>query len=354
MPLVVGIAAKFSAAFLTSVSAYEAVWSTTGEHEQIAAIDCRDCEEQLGLIIACTGNGQPARMTINGAATERGRDGEHLPITFIIDGTRFSAVAKTVEYGLIGFTPELTVAYDDPLISALQAGNIAVVLFGGGRSEYGLKGSRAALETFKTHCGWNNVGFRQNMERRQVDAGASLSLDPTGPAITKLAEAITVHGVEPGQAHTPPNQDGELWFTKAYPIVGGVARALFYGIPETDAMVVAARCESSALSFQLSLFLPVPPSSINGQAASVRFEFDGSTITHPGTVTLTNEETTGVEMELSRQDDVWSALSSSKTITLRIADAQAVTVPGAANVASFFVDECARLASPHGLNADNK
>ena len=61
-------------------------------------------------------------MTVNAAASQTGEDGAEAPFTIVIDGDSFTRNARTVEYGMIGFTPEFSMARDDPIVEALQAG----------------------------------------------------------------------------------------------------------------------------------------------------------------------------------------------------------------------------------------
>ncbi len=167
-----------SAAASASAGAYEAGWVATGLYEDIVAVDCRDCEEELGIIIACKGNGKPAEVTVNAAASQSGQDGAEAPVTFTIDGEAFTRTARTVEFGLIGFTPVFSLPPDDPIVAALQGGARAFVTFNGERAKLGLKGSREALDIFKAHCGWTPAGFQQNQERAAAQAASA----PPSPA----------------------------------------------------------------------------------------------------------------------------------------------------------------------------
>ena len=154
-----------SATVSASAWSYEALWSTTGENEEIVAVDCRDCEEELGIIIACKGSGKPAEVTVNAAASQTGEDGAEAPFTIVIDGDSFTRNARTVEYGMIGFTPEFSMARDDPIVEALQAGQKhAMVEFNGQVSDINLKGAREALDSFKTNCGWTQTGVSQEQQ----------------------------------------------------------------------------------------------------------------------------------------------------------------------------------------------
>ncbi|WP_083238948.1 MliC family protein [Methyloceanibacter superfactus] len=168
----------FAAAASSSAWAYQAGWRATGLYEAIVAADCSDCEEELGIIIACKGNGLPAEVTVNAAASQSGQDGAEAPVTFTIDGEDFTRTARTVEYGLIGFTPVFSLPPDDPIVEALQGGSRAFVSFNGARAKLGLKGSREALDIFKAHCGWTEAGFLQNQARAAAQAASA----PPAPA----------------------------------------------------------------------------------------------------------------------------------------------------------------------------
>jgi len=169
----------------SSAWSYEASWSVTGEGEDSAAIDCSDCEEELGIIIACKGKGMPAEVTVNAAASEKGKDGAEAPFTISVDGDAFTRTARTVEFGMIGFTPVFSMAPGDPIVKALQTGeHHASVAFNGGVTPLNLKGAREALESFKERCGWIKTA-----DAGTKDAGAKDASDNSASAQKPIASA---------------------------------------------------------------------------------------------------------------------------------------------------------------------
>ena len=178
-----------------SAWAYRAGWVATGLYEEIVATDCRDCEEELGIIIACKGNGKPAEVTVNAAASETGTEGAEAPVTFTIDGKAFTRAARTVEFGMIGFTPVFNMAPDDPIVAALQAGRRAFVTFNGQRAKLGLKNSRETLDIFKAHCGWTQAGFLQNQQR--AAAQAANAAPPAAPGANPSASQTATASGDP-------------------------------------------------------------------------------------------------------------------------------------------------------------
>jgi len=174
---------------------YDARWSVTGEGEDIVAIDCTDCEEELGIIIACKGKGMPAEVTVNAAASEKGKDGAVAPLTMSIDGDAFTRTAQTVEFGMIGFTPVFGMAPDDPIVEALQAGeHHAFVAFSGDVTPLNLKGAREALETFKERCGWTKTADAGTNDAGAKDAGANdaSAQNPIAVATFKCAKGKSI------------------------------------------------------------------------------------------------------------------------------------------------------------------
>ena len=133
-----------------SAAAYDGRWSAKGLYENIIVTDCSgDCEEEIGIFIACRGLGMPAEIIVNAVGTEVGREGAPAPVTFSFDGQTFTRNALTSSYGMVGYTPILSIAPGDPLIEAMKSGKSARITFNDRVAEIGLKGSRSALTVFE-------------------------------------------------------------------------------------------------------------------------------------------------------------------------------------------------------------
>jgi len=291
-----------------------AEWSVQGTYTDIVATDCRDCEEDLGIIIACTGNGQAAEITVNAAAAETGRDGAFSPVTFSIDGKQLKYDAKTVEFGLIGYTPVFQIAYDDPLTEALQAGHQAKVTFNGEQSLIGLNGSRSALDLFKAHCGWTPEGFQQNLARGESQSTDQSQLPGQPPQQTELPPySQSVLSSSPPM----PDDDGMFWYT-GDGFGGGSPKTLRYALPESDAAVLFASCERRDddgvlaeiyLAFgDLEASAPVTLEITHARGNS-RFS---------GSVFIEGEEHAGSRFVIADGDPIWQAIAASEKISIGI------------------------------------
>lgn len=343
----------------TQASAYSDIWSVTGVYENIVATDCRDCGEDIGVLIACTGNGLPARVTVNAAAAQTGRDGAFAPVTFSVDGRSFTYTAKTVEYGLIGFTPEFLVAYDDPLIPALQAGRDAFVIFNGQQSRIGLKGSRSALNIFKAHCGWTPQGYQQNLARTGAASPPVQAAPPAAPPVSvpqpsKVPQQAPV--AEQPQTGMPPysqtvlaptpveaDANGSFWFT-GDGFGGGSPKSLRYGIPETDAMALFAGCERfdpKGTSVELYTGFGDLPS---GSAVTIVFTHASGSSSYPGKTFIEGEEYAGSRFIVPKGDPVWTAIAASPQFSVGVAGQPEARLNGSSGAAAIgeFANLCNR------------
>jgi len=149
----IGIATSASLA-IAPLEASAREWSVFGRGENIVIADCKNCDEDTGITVTCKGSGRPAEVTVEWAASENGTEGAVVPIEIGIDGQVFNRWAITINYGLIGYTPQFSLSSGDPIIEAMQAGHTAKVKFAGGSKEIFLKGTRRGFDAFKTGCGW--------------------------------------------------------------------------------------------------------------------------------------------------------------------------------------------------------
>jgi hypothetical protein len=317
----------------STVQAYTAEWSVTGTYTEIVAADCRDCEEDIGILFACTGNGQAAEITVNAAASERGQDGAFAPVTFHIDGQRYTYDAKTVEFGLIGFTPVFQISYDDPLTEALQAGRKATVRFNGERSNIGLKGSRSALNVFKAHCGWTPQGYQQNLERtgaQNTDQNQQQEQQSGQQQSGLPPYSQTVLAKNP----PTPGADGLFWYT-GDGFGGGSPKALRYALPETDEAMLSASCERydvNGVLLETYIWFGGMPAD-----APVTLEITHAqgTSRFQGTTFIENEEYAGARFTVPKGDPVWRAIAASGQVSIGIQGENAAQLSGASGSAAL-------------------
>lgn len=250
------------------------VWAVHNSYENITATDCsEDCEEDIGIIFMCQGASQPALVSVPWAAIERGQPGSQRDLTIVVDGQASSYVATLGEYGLVGHIPSFTIHPNDPLIGALQAGNRAEIIFEGGTTTIGLRGSRNALDIFKAHCSWNEV------------------------------------------AQLPPQQPEPqpFWFVSQFADfnTGRQTTQLTFGLPETDAIGFNASCVAGSNNAMIPVdiiadfgnqpaFAQVP---VYIQTASYTSQYQGQ-------VFVDSSEWAGIRTSIPRADPIWSSLQA--------------------------------------------
>jgi len=127
-------------------------WGTSSWPDRIVATDCRECGDDIGMMLTCKKTDEPISVTVHWAAVENGTDNAELPVKITLDDKVFTYQAKSVLFGQIGYTPVFNLKRNDPLISALQKAKTINISFAGGKTDISLKGSRAALGKFKTGC----------------------------------------------------------------------------------------------------------------------------------------------------------------------------------------------------------
>jgi len=380
----------FAAAMLTlavgaaPADAQSRTWSATNTENDIVLTDCRDCGDDIGLIVKCQGPGRPARVFVPWAAVENGEKGGAAEVTIAIDGKTHIRRGTTDYWGMVGYLPRFELGPNDPLVEALQAGQTARISFAGQTTDIGLRGSRIAFRIFKAHCDWTPVSgdagavddiFRGQQGTSQPPTWGggeqSTSQQPGwGKDNQGTSQPPTWGGGEQGTdrqpswgdpqqedpdreqsssfgqpARGPADENGAAWFTNKYTNQenGREGLSLIFGIPETDAIAFVAQCEAGNpgpfIPVQLLVELGGRPSGVPVEAV---FSSGGQTIRHRATVFADNSEWAGAQVPLNIADPVWNALQSGQAVTFGLRDERAVTVPtrGAAGVISSFQSSC--------------
>ncbi len=288
------------------------IWSVTGVYGEIVAADCRDCGEDIGLMLACQGEGLSARMSVPWVAIENGFDGSVLPIEISIGNQQFSYRSTLNEWGMVGFVPEFIVSPNDLIVQALQSGYVARFEFEGISTDVSLRGSYDALEIFKAHCGWNNV------------------------PLTQVANDNSTEIV-------PSSDPFAVWFASQHDDfdTGRQISTLTYGIPETDATGFYASCEPDG-SVQTSLIVDfgdlanTTPVEAFIQTDQLSHRYQGEVFIDP------SGEWAGIGMRMNTTDPIWQAMQSSRQVAFGILDgAQVVTSSqGASQAIAEFIGNC--------------
>lgn len=258
-------------------------WAAFGTYAEITVADCRDdCEEDIGIILQCQGDGQPALVDVPWLGVDQGPAGRVAPLRINIDGQVFTYDARLGNNGLVGHVPAFTLYPGDPLIEAMQAGHVLQVQFDGGVANIGLKGSRAALDVFKAHCGWNGVAQKQ-VQQKQT------------------------------QQKPMPGTQEPFWFATQYNDfdTGRPTSALTFGIPETDATGFSASCIAGSGTIGVDMIVDFGTLG-NGARVSSYIQAQGQTFQFDGAVFVASSEWAGVRAEISADDPVWQAMAGAQ------------------------------------------
>jgi hypothetical protein len=224
----------------TSAAAAEPrMWTANLNGPTVMVTDCRNCGDDVGLMINCKGGGLPAEFVVPWAAMREGVEGSYAPVTIQIGSATFSYPAKTLRFGAIGYPPAFTVAAGDALFPALQSGEQATIRFGTATTKILLNGAGPAIESFKAHCGRN----------------ASTSAAPGQPKIAAAAHLVPLE---------LKDEQGATWsFSRS-----GAAVTAVFGIPETDATSVAIFCANGRAAPVMEFFSA--PARDRGTRATLR------------------------------------------------------------------------------------
>lgn len=281
------------------------VWGTHENGKSLSVADCsRDCKRTINFLMICQGIGNPALVSFPSAGGDIGPVGGIRPLGLFVDGQRFSYQARLSAPGRFGYVPSLQIYPNDPVIEALQAGSQVRVDFDGGEHEFGLTGSRKALDEFQSRCGWNGA--------------ATAPQQPVG--VGSLPQ----------------------WFASQYTDdrTGQRVSALSYGIPESDATAVHASC---FIRGQITLdVLGGTDNRPNGAPVALFIGIGDRSQQYAGQIFYDSSEWSGIRVRMNATDPVWQAMQYASAITFGLANGGQKTLPGqgAAPAVAQFLNAC--------------
>lgn len=305
-------------------------WGVGGSYDTITASDCNgDCEEDKALLIACRGDGLPAMVDALGLGFENGRSGAEDDIYISVGQQVFSYTATINGPGLVGYWPSFFINPNDPIIEALQAGSSARMSVGNTVTDFGLRGSRSALNIFKAHCGWNNV-----------------------PVGTQFADGFPV---TPDQ---PPANDAH-WFASEYndSNTGKSFSSLTFGLPETDAIGFSASCEVGSRNQPIPVDVTLDFGSLRaGASVTTYIQASNQTFQFRGAVFQESSEWAGVRMYIPANDPVWQAMRDEPqnvTYGMYGGSQNTASALGSADAVTQFKNGCERTYGQGSQNPPN-
>jgi len=207
-------------------------WHVSGQGSFVTAADCRDCDEDVGILFECRGLGRAADVSVPAVAVERRPSGRRNKIEFFVDGLGMSYDAEVERQGLVGYVPKLRVRQSDPLIERLAAGSTLRVAFAGRSSKITLRGARAALAAFASQCAWSNA---KALAQPLADAGPADAQGEAGRSQPATPAAASVTG--PVASAERPAMRWQYYAGRR-----GEASRLIFGVPETGDTVLVASC----------------------------------------------------------------------------------------------------------------
>lgn len=363
-------------------------WSASGGKENIVLGDCRDCGDDVGMLVHCRGQTQPAVVTVAWAASETGREQGSVPVSIEVDGQVFQRNGTTVYFGQLGHVPTFELQPNDPLIPALQSGRIANISTNVARTSIGLRGSRDAFEIFKAHCGWNRLPVNDQGGVNQPQGNQPTFTQPQGnqptftqpqgnqptftqpqgnqPTFTQpqgnqptfnqpqgnqpsfSQPQAQPSGVPGTSGSETANADGTQWFTIEHDTAttGKSGTSLIFGIPETDAIAINATCEAGNPGPYIPVMALIDLAGMpNGVPAQAQIQGGAFQKSYQGTVSVLSDEYAGLQLAIPVEDPFWSALSSGQPLSIRAPGGEPATLsaPGSVGAVFRFLEQCRSL-----------
>lgn len=277
-------------------------WGIHDNNGKISVADCsRDCGQTINFLMVCQANGQSAMVNMPSVGTQNGPTGSIRPLRLLIDGQSFTYQARLSRAGIFGHVPGFRLDPEDPVIEALQAGSRVQVEFDGQRRDFGLRGSRKALDAFKAQCGWTGAPTQQTANR----------------------------GPKP------------FWYGNQYidDRTGQMVSSLTFGVPETDAAAVHASCVSNGA---ITLDVLGGTNGPVGSPVALRIGIGNRSQDYNGQVFFDSSEWSGVRVGMNVQDPVWRAMQTATRISFALSNGEQKSLPGqgAGPAVAQFLSAC--------------
>jgi hypothetical protein len=277
-------------------------WGIHDSNGKISVADCsRDCGQTINFLMVCEANGQSATVNMPSAGTQNGPTGSIRPLRLSIDGQSFDYQARLSRAGVFGHVPGFRLDPGDPVIEALQAGSRVQVEFDGQRRSFSLRGSRKALDSFKAQCGWTDASTQQVSSRGPVP----------------------------------------FWYANQYmdDRTGQMVSSLTFGVPETDAAAIHARCASDGM---ITLDVTGGTNGPVGSPVALRIGIGNRSQDYDGQVFFDSSEWSGVRVRMTVQDPVWRAMQTAADISFALSNGQQKSLPGqgAGPAVARFLSAC--------------
>lgn len=133
---------------------YKEVWQvSTPDVYPPYLIDCTNCnDEEVGAVFSCDAKNKLIKLEFNASASEAGENGQRLPAIISLDGKKFNRNIHLLLYWISGYTPILTLNFDDKILETFKSTKIIKLHVNGRVDEYNSQGFAPAFSQFLKRC----------------------------------------------------------------------------------------------------------------------------------------------------------------------------------------------------------
>lgn len=148
------------------------------------------------------------------------------------------------------------------------------------------------------------------------------------------------------------SQENLSWNFYSFPASGGepAGATLYFGIPETDAVLFSARCRpGTPARAQIAAGLDVEGLA-TGQNVQVFFEGEDRSLTYPGQVVRMEEFIHGVQVTVDIDDPLWPLMAALRSVAYGVVGSdrpfQDLSLRGSQGPVQNFTTHCAGIEAP--------